>query len=97
MKKTAKLIGLALLLCSFNIGYCQYNALNIPEAYYGVTGSNGTTFTLNIDDTALEPTKANNYLETAVDELLNKKLVTNSFTKSSVCRIFYRGEIAKMD
>jgi alkyl hydroperoxide reductase subunit AhpC len=50
-----------------------------------------------IDDSALEPTRANNFLETAVDELLEHKLVTNPYTKSSGCRIFYRGEIAKMD
>jgi len=51
----------------------------------------------SIDDSALEPTKANNYLETAVDELVQNKIVTNPFTKSVGCRIFYRGEIAKMD
>ncbi|WP_395056434.1 multicopper oxidase domain-containing protein [Flavobacterium sp.] len=49
MKKTLKLISLTLLL-SVNICFCQYNALNIPEAYYGVSGTNGKTFTLNIDD-----------------------------------------------
>lgn len=51
----------------------------------------------SIDDSALKPTKANNYLETAVDELVQNKIVTNPFTKSVGCRIFYRGEIAKMD
>jgi peroxiredoxin len=51
----------------------------------------------SIDDSALEPNRANNFLETAVDELLNNKLVTNPNTKSTGCRIFYRGEIAKMD
>lgn len=51
----------------------------------------------SIDDSALEPTKANNYLETAVDELIQYKTVTNPSTKSVGCRIFYRGEVAKMD
>lgn len=51
----------------------------------------------SIDDSALEPKKANNYLETAVVELLQNKTVTNPYTKSVGCRIFYRGEIAKMD
>lgn len=51
----------------------------------------------SIDDSALEPTKANNYLEKAVDELLLKKGVTNPFTNAVGCRIFYRGEVAKMD
>lgn len=51
----------------------------------------------SIDDSALEPKKANNYLETAVVELLQNKTVSNPTTKSVGCRIFYRGEIAKMD
>jgi len=51
----------------------------------------------SIDDSALEPKKANNYLETAVVELLQNKTVTNPYTKSVGCRIFYRGEITKMD
>ena len=51
----------------------------------------------SIDDSALEPTKANNYLETAMDELLQNKTVSNPNTKSVGCRIFYRGEVAKMD
>ena len=51
-----------------------------------------------IDDRALEAaTVTNKYLENAVDELLENKLVSNPYTKSSGCRIFYRGEIAKMD
>jgi FtsP/CotA-like multicopper oxidase with cupredoxin domain len=49
MKKITKIIGLSILL-NANIGFCQYTVLNIPEAYYGVTGTNGKTFTLNIDD-----------------------------------------------
>jgi hypothetical protein len=47
-EKILKLISLILL--SVNSVFCQYNALNIPEAYYGVSGTNGKTFTLNIDD-----------------------------------------------
>jgi alkyl hydroperoxide reductase subunit AhpC len=50
-----------------------------------------------IDNSALEPSRANNYLETAIDELLANKLVSNPITKSSGCRIYYRGEIDIMD
>ena len=50
MKKTTNLIGLLTLLFCFNISFSQYNPLNIPEAYYGVSSSSGKTFTLNIDD-----------------------------------------------
>lgn len=34
----------------YNVAFSQYNVLNIPEAYYGVSSSSGKTFTLNIDD-----------------------------------------------
>ncbi|WP_395056436.1 thioredoxin family protein [Flavobacterium sp.] len=51
----------------------------------------------SIDDSALEPTKANNYLEKALDELLLKKEVSNPYTRAVGCRIFYRGEVTKMD
>ncbi len=50
MKKTTCLIRLLILLLSANLGFSQYNALSIPEAYYGVSGTNGKTFTLKIDD-----------------------------------------------
>lgn len=50
-----------------------------------------------IDDSALDPTKANNYLEKAVDEILIYKFASNPYTTSVGCRIFYRGEKPKMD
>ncbi len=33
-----------------NFGFSQYTALNIPEAYYGVSGTNGKTFTINLHE-----------------------------------------------
>lgn len=50
MKKITNLVGLITLLFSANLGFSQYNALSIPEAYYGISGTNGKTFALNIDD-----------------------------------------------
>jgi blue copper oxidase len=50
MKKTFNLLLIFNLLLLANTGFSQYNALNIPEAYYGVSSSGGKTFTLNIDD-----------------------------------------------
>lgn len=50
MKKTTLLFSLTYLLLLANIAFSQYTALNIPEAYYGVSGSNGKTFTLNIHE-----------------------------------------------
>lgn len=50
MKKILNyLLFFALLFLESNC-FSQYNALNIPEAYYGVVGANGKTFALNIDD-----------------------------------------------
>jgi len=50
MKKNLNLLLIFSLLLLANIGFSQYNVLNIPEAYYGVSSSGGKTFTLNIDD-----------------------------------------------
>lgn len=78
----------------------QFGATHTPQSYVIWKNNAGkwiVKYEGSIDDSALEPTKANNYLETAVDELLQNKTVTNPFTKSVGCRIFYRGEIAKMD
>jgi blue copper oxidase len=49
MKIKEKLISLTIFL-SVNIGFCQYTALNIPEAYYGVSGIDGKTFTINLHE-----------------------------------------------
>jgi alkyl hydroperoxide reductase subunit AhpC len=78
----------------------QFAATHTPQSYViwkDFFGHWIVKYEGSIDDSALEPTRANNFLETAVDELLNNKLVTNPVMKSSGCRIFYRGEIAKMD
>ena len=78
----------------------QFAATHTPQSYVIWKNNAGKwiiRYEGSIDDSALEPTKANNYLETAVDELLQNKTVTNPFTKSVGCRIFYRGEVSKMD
>ena len=50
MKKITNLVGLIAIIFNTNLGFSQYNALSIPEAYYGISGTNGKTFALNIDD-----------------------------------------------
>ncbi len=78
----------------------QFGATHTPQSYViwkNNTGKWIIKYEGSIDDSALEPTRANKYLETAVDELLLNKTVSNPNTKSVGCRIFYRGEIAKMD
>lgn len=77
----------------------QFKAINTPQAF--VIWKNNTRkfiirYSGNIDDSALEPKKANSYLEKAVDELLENKAVTNPITTSVGCRIFYRGIYDKM-
>ncbi len=78
----------------------QFSASHTPQSYVlwkDFFGKWIIKYEGSIDDSALEPTKANNYLETAIDELLDKKLVSSSYTKSVGCRIFYRGEKAIME
>lgn len=50
MKTKLNLFLLLPLLLFANLGFCQYTALNIPEANYGVTGSDGKTFTINLHE-----------------------------------------------
>lgn len=49
MKKPSKLLALLIVFAAHH-GFSQYTALNIPAAYYGVSGTNGKTFTLNIHE-----------------------------------------------
>ena len=79
----------------------QFEATHTPQSYIVWKDFFGrwiVKYEGAIDDQALEPTAVSNkYLENAVDELLENKLVTNPTTNSTGCRIYYRGEIAKMD
>lgn len=79
----------------------QFGATHTPQSFVvwkNFLGKWIVKYEGAIDDRALEAsTVTSKYLENAVDELVNNKLVSNPFTKSSGCRIFYRGEIAKMD
>ena len=78
----------------------QFNATHTPQSYVIWKNKAGkwiVKYEGSIYNNALDSTKAVKFLETAVDELLLNKTVSNPFTKSVGCRIFYRGEIAKMD
>lgn len=78
----------------------QFGATHTPQSYVlwkDFFGQWVVKYEGAIDDNALEPENANRFLENAVNELLNNQKVSISFTKSTGCRIFYRGEIAKMD
>ncbi len=78
----------------------QFNATHTPQSYVIWKNKAGkwiVKYEGSIDNNALDSTKAVKFLETAVDELLLNKTVSNPFTKSVGCRIFYRGEVAKMD
>lgn len=78
----------------------QFGATHTPQSFViwkDFFGKWVIKYEGSIDDSALEPSKANHYLETAVDQLIQNKTVTNPYTKSVGCRIYYRGEVAKMD
>jgi peroxiredoxin len=78
----------------------QFGASCTPQSFVIIKNYLGqwiVKYEGSIDNSALEPNKANNYLEKAVDELLQKKQLSNPFTKAVGCKIFYRGEVAKMD
>ncbi len=77
----------------------QFKAINTPQAFVIWKNKSGKwvqKYEGVIDDSALEPKKGNNYLEKAVEELLQNKVVSNSITESVGCRIFYRGVFDKM-
>jgi peroxiredoxin len=77
----------------------QFKAINTPQAFVIWKNKSGKwvqKYEGVIDDSALEPKKGNNYLEKAVDELLQNKPVSNPITESVGCRIFYRGVFDKM-
>ena len=77
----------------------QFKAINTPQAFVIWKNKSGKwiqKYEGVIDNSALEPKKGNNYLEKAVEELLQNKLVSNPITESVGCRIFYRGVFDKM-
>jgi peroxiredoxin len=77
----------------------QFKAINTPQAFVIWKNKSGKwvqKYEGVIDNSALEPKKGNNYLEKAVEELLQNKPVSNSITESVGCRIFYRGVFDKM-
>ncbi len=77
----------------------QFKAINTPQAFVIWKNKSGKwvqKYEGVIDDSALEPKKGNNYLEKAVEELLQNKTVSNPITESVGCRIFYRGVYDKM-
>lgn len=77
----------------------QFKAINTPQAFVIWKNKSGKwiqKYEGVIDNSALEPKKGNNYLEKAVEELLQNKLVSNPITESVGCRIFYRSVFDKM-
>lgn len=78
----------------------QFGAYCTPQSFVIIKNNLGqwiVKYEGMIDDSVLDPAKANNYLEKAVDELLQKKQLSNPYTKAVGCKIFYRGDVAKMD
>ena len=78
----------------------QFGATYTPQAFVIWKSEAGkwlVKYEGAVDDSALEPSKANRFLEHAIDELLENKKVSNPITKSVGCRIYYRGEVVKMD
>ena len=77
----------------------QFKAINTPKAFVIWKNKSGKwvqKYEGAIDNSALEPKKGNNYLEKAVEELLQNQPVSNPITESVGCRIFYRGVFDKM-
>jgi peroxiredoxin len=77
----------------------QFGATYTPQSFVIMKDYSGqwiVKYEGSIDDSALDPNKTNNYLEKATDELLLNKEVSNPYTKSVGCRIFYRGVYDKM-
>jgi alkyl hydroperoxide reductase subunit AhpC len=77
----------------------QFNASHTPQAFVIWKDESGKYFIKYkgaIDDNAGDIKTAKPFLSNAVDELLNNKNVTTPNTESFGCRIFYRGEKAKM-
>jgi peroxiredoxin len=78
----------------------QFNATHTPQSYVIWKNKMGewiVKYEGSIDNNALDSSISEKFLETAVDQLTQNKLVSNPYTKSVGCRIFYRGEIVKMD
>jgi peroxiredoxin len=78
----------------------QFGATHTPQSYIiwkNKTGNYTIKYEGAIDDSALEPSKASNFLDTAVSDLLSDKPIAVPYTKSVGCRIFYRGEKQVMD
>ena len=101
MKKTFNLLLFFNLLLVANAGFSQYTVLNIPEAYYGVTGPNGKTFTLNLHEaikqfpvttTATASTLINATVTGAIDTGTNS---ANTFWGPTL--IMDKGDIVHMD
>jgi peroxiredoxin len=78
----------------------QFNASHTPQAFVIWKNESGQyliKYKGAIDDNAGDIKTAKPFLSNAIDELLNNENVTLPNTDSFGCRIFYRGEKAKMD
>lgn len=78
----------------------EFKATHTPQAFviWKNKGKYEVRYEGAIDDNAGEPEKAkHHFLTEAVDELLNNKEVTTPKSESFGCRIYFRGEVQKMD
>ncbi len=78
----------------------EFKATHTPQAFVILKnkGKYEVKYEGAIDDNAGEPEKAkHHFLTEAVDELLNNKEVTTPKSESFGCRIYFRGEVQKMD
>lgn len=78
----------------------EFKATHTPQAFviWKNKGKYEVKYEGAIDDNAGEPEKAkHHFLTEAVDELLNNKEVTTPKSESFGCRIYFRGEVQKMD
>lgn len=78
----------------------QFNASNTPQAFVIWKNESGQyliKYKGAIDDNAGDIKTAKPFIANAIDELLNNENVTLPTTDAFGCRIFYRGEKAKMD
>lgn len=103
MQKTAKSerLNFPYLQDKNQIVVKKFKASHTPQAFVIWKNKIGTydiKYEGAINDNAAEPEKAvNNFVSTAVSELLVGKTVTTIKSESFGCRIFIRGEKQKMD
>jgi peroxiredoxin len=79
----------------------EFKATHTPQAFV-IWKNKAGKFVMKyqgaIDDNAGEPEKIkHHFLTDAIDDLLQEKIVTTPKSESFGCRIYFRGEVQKMD